>query len=356
MSCLEVSEVVNVFSEYCYDIYNSEEFFRHESVLGQFMVVDSGCPRGLMGFGEYERLKIKYETETIKLNRTEKFRFGPSKSYSAESKVRVPMKIRNSEFFMDFFLVDAKIPILVGNDFLKPMGGNINIGEKRLEIKKIHEFIEMVETKGGHFVIPLSNTAFRKPTREEIDAAKEYHENLVGEEADAIMIILMVQSEDEESLKLFHDQVGHSVFVALALTNDENDQVDKVHRYFGHRSGRRIWDLFSKAKRMKGKRQQVLEVIANCKICSKHRKAPPKPKVGLPATNDFNEIVGIDLKVLDKTKGEYILWMVDLFSKLIKGKYIRNKKPETIIQAIVEMALDRVTQPGVSGLIMEVSF
>ena len=40
--------------------------------------------------------------------------------------------------------------------------------------------------------------------------------------------------------------------------------------------------------------------------------------------------------MLDKTKGEYILWMVDLFSKLIKGKYIRNKKPETIIQAIVD--------------------
>ena len=83
------------------------------------------------------------------------------------------------------------------------------------------------------------------------------------------MIILMVQSEDEESLKLFHDQVGHSVFVALALTNDENHQVDKVHRYFGHRSARRIWDLFSKAKRLKGKRQQVLEIIANCKFCSR---------------------------------------------------------------------------------------
>ena len=92
---------------------------------------------------------------------------------------------------------------------------------------------------------PTSKTAYGKPTREEIDAANVYHENLVREEADAIMIILMVQSEDEESLKLFHDQVGHSVFVALALTNDENDHVDKVHRYFGHRSERRIWDLFS---------------------------------------------------------------------------------------------------------------
>ena len=92
---------------------------------------------------------------------------------------------------------------------------------------------------------PTSKTLYGRPTREEIDAANVYHENLVKEEADAIMIILMVQSEDEESLKLFHDQGGHSLFVALALTNDENDHVDKVHRYFGHRSERRIWDLFS---------------------------------------------------------------------------------------------------------------
>ena len=146
----------------------------------------------------------------------------------------------------------------------------------------------------------------------------------------------MVESEDEEALQLFHDEVGHSAFLSLALDKSEKEQVDKVHRYFGHRSGRRIWDLFSKAKRMKGKRQQVLEVIAKCKVCSHHRKAPPRPKVGLPSANDFNEVIGIDLKVLDTAKGEYILWMVDLFSKLIKGKYIQNKKPATIIQAIID--------------------
>ena len=66
------------------------------------------------------------------------------------------------------------------------------------------------------------------------------------------------------------------------------------------------------------------------------KKAPPRPKVGLPVANDFNEVVGMDLKVLDKNKGEYILWMVDLFSKLIKGKFIRDKKPSTVIQGIIE--------------------
>ena len=95
-----------------------------------------------------------------------------------------------------------------------------------------------------------------------------------------LMIIFMVESEDEEALELFHDEVGHSVFLSLALSLNKKDQVDKVHRYFGHRSGRRIWELFSKAKRMMGKRKQVLEMIEKCKVCSQHNKAPPRPKVG----------------------------------------------------------------------------
>ena len=178
------------------------------------------------------------------------------------------MMIGDSEFYMDFFAVDANIPILVGNDFLIPMGGNIKIGKKQLEIDKIGETLEMIETPGGHFVVPLKHTAVPKHAWN-----KEYHENLLGDEADAIMIVLMVESEDEEALQVFHDEVGHSTFVALALSEDEKKQVDKVHKYFGHRSGRRIWDLFSKAKRLKGKRQQVLEVISKCKVCSEHKKA-----------------------------------------------------------------------------------
>ena len=66
------------------------------------------------------------------------------------------------------------------------------------------------------------------------------------------------------------------------------------------------------------------------------KKSPPRPKVGLPVSNDFNDVVGLDLKVLDINKGEYILWIVDLFSKMIKGKFIRDKKPATVIQAIIE--------------------
>ena len=110
------------------------------------------------------------------------------------------------------------------------------------------------------------------------------------------------------------------------LDDDEEAKLVKAHKYFGHRSGRRIWEMFAKAGQLQGKKKAALEIIDKCKICSKFKKSPPRPKVGLPVANDFNEVVGMDLKVLDKAKGHYVLWMVDLFSKLIKGVFINNTK------------------------------
>ena len=57
--------------------------------------------------------------------------------------------------------------------------------------------------------------------------------------------------------------------------------------------------------------------------------------MGLPVANDFNEVLGPDLKVIDNNKGHYILCIVDLFSKLTKGRFIKDKKPSTIIDAIM---------------------
>ena len=54
----------------------------------------------------------------------------------------------------------------------------------------------------------------------------------------------------------------------------------------------------------------------------------------MPAANTFNEVVGLDLKVLGN--GKYILWIVDMFSKVLKGHYIESKTPETIVNAIIK--------------------
>ena len=87
------------------------------------------------------------------------------------------------------------------------------------------------------------------------------------------MSVLFSQLNDIEELKKLHDEVGHQVFVEIGLKQDEEAKVMKVHRYFGHRSGRRIWELFAKAGKLPGKKKLVLDLIDNCETCSKLKKA-----------------------------------------------------------------------------------
>ena len=315
--------------------------FKHKSRHhGQFMIVDCGCPRSLMGSKEYNKMKDKYSTEKIDA-KDQKFRFGPSKVFKSEFKVRFTMKVGSSNIQADFFVVDGDIPILLGNDVMEPLGGRIHMDKKKLILKQVKEEIPLLKSPGGHFIIPLESVAKKNQ-----NLAIVHDNDVEGPEAEATMLILLAET-DIDAMEELHNEVGHAISVYLALTEDEDSQVKKVHRYFGHRSARRVWEMFAKADKLRGKRKAVLQILDKCKICSEMKKSPPRPKVGLPVANEFNEVVGLDLKIFDKKKGIYILWIVDLFSKLIKGKLIKDKKPSTIIEGIISIwIIDDGAGPG----------
>ena len=124
---------------------------------------------------------------------------------------------------------------------------------------------------------------------------------------------------------------------AKKLTEEEVKEILKLHRYFAHRCGNKLWEnLLQPAGRFKGKKRLILEFLEKCDVCRKFKKTPPRPKVGLPKAKDVNDIVSIDLKIMKKAgKREVaILYMHDEFSKLIKGQVVDNKTPDTIIKAI----------------------
>ena len=210
------------------------------------------------------------------------------------------MRLGEISFSAEFFVLKGDIPILLGNDVMKHLEGKIDLNGKKLEFKKVKREIPLIETPGGHYVIPMKHLAISESLEANPSSDSMYKDNLRGDEADAVMVVLFAETETKEDLEKVHDEIGHTTFVELALTGDEKTQIDKVHRYFGHRSGRRIWELFAKADKLKGKRSEVLEIIEKCKICSQMKKRPPRPKVGLPVANNFNEVVGMDLKVLSK--------------------------------------------------------
>ena len=77
----------------------------------------------------------------------------------------------------------------------------------------------------------------------------------------------------------------------------------------------------------------INRVVNDCKVCQKFEKSIARPRVTLPKSTSFNEIVTLDLKEFGS---KYVLWMVDSFTRFIQGKLISNKKAETIIDALTD--------------------
>ena len=74
-------------------------------------------------------------------------------------------------------------------------------------------------------------------------------------------------------------------------------------------------------------------VVNDCRVCQRFKKSVARPKVTLPKTRSFNEVVTLDLKEFGT---KYVLWMIESFTRFIKGKLIANKKADTIIQALTD--------------------
>ena len=121
------------------------------------------------------------------------------------------------------------------------------------------------------------------------------------------------------------------------LTEEEQKEVLKLHKYFAHRNARKLWEnLLQPSGRLKGKKKLIMDFLDKCEVCRRYRRTPSRPKVGLPKAADINEVVSIDLKILKKSgkKEVAILYLHDEFSKLIRGQVVNDKKADTIIKAI----------------------
>ena len=68
------------------------------------------------------------------------------------------------------------------------------------------------------------------------------------------------------------------------------------------------------------------------------RTRSAKPHCTLPKAMDFNDIISVDLKELQpeyrKNDFKYIVYIIDEFSKFMKGILIKDKEAETVVMAV----------------------
>ena len=403
------------------------------------MIVDIGCPNSVISRKDADNFiknLSKFQQENLaSIQVDEKFKFGPSGPFQCVEKLQFPIKSGSKQFITEVAIVEVNIPMLLGNNFLKPLQAEIKLfasGDGILKLKDLE--IKMKETIGGHYTVKVkdlgkmcerfgdSSTFCAAPGSDEI-ASKQMksilkdskegknteHENSTEniltelntlfngskssrEEKLITTIIQLTQVQGRKSgIECSESKIGFSselkkhmdsnhggstkqillshhdvrgiddfddvsnddqieldpvIWEMLLADNDERElsegeekEILKLHRYFAHRNGRKLWEnLLQPSGRFKGKKKLVLEFLENCEVCRKHKKTPPRPKVGLPKAKDVNDVVSIDLKIMKKDgkrKREVaILYLHDEFSKLIKGQVVNDKNKDTIIKGI----------------------
>ena len=72
-------------------------------------------------------------------------------------------------------------------------------------------------------------------------------------------------------------------------------------------------------------------MIKRCKVCQKHQPNKRKPELSILKAKGFNDVVMLDLKIKIDGKN-YILWMIDSFTRYTKGVVMKSKHALEIIK------------------------
>ena len=223
------------------------------------------------------------------------FKFGPSLSQEAKEKVIIPTKIGSKETNLEVYVIKSTLPLLISSSELIKWGAVQDYTNSTLIIDD--EVIKLNKMDSGHYGIDLGRT--------------------------------------EEVMKCYT--------VDEVFDQDKNYQrkeIKKVHKVMGHPTADKLIDIYRNRGKLNKKLTEIIrQCYDNCKICKKHTKKQPRPKVGLPKASEANEVVSLDLKnvssLIKKPEDKrYIIYMTDEFSKFIKGAVIPNKEGETIVKAI----------------------
>jgi hypothetical protein len=110
-------------------------------------------------------------------------------------------------------------------------------------------------------------------------------------------------------------------------------QLTKLHKYFGHASAESLWRVIKNSSNKEDfKLAEIKEVYDECGVCHHSKRKMFRKKTSLPRSSAFNQVVTMDLKC--NSDGTYILWLVDDATRMIRGQVVKDKLPDTIIDAL----------------------
>lgn len=261
-----------------------------EEALGHALI-DSGCCKTVCGkiwLNSYldsipraERLKIELTTAPCK------FRFGDGETYDSMKIYNIPVNIGGIPAAIQTHVIDCDIPLLLSRESLKKAHAEIDFASDTIYM--FGKKLPIKTSKTGHLLLPL--TKF----------------------------------------------ISEDCFLTSPIDINNPDlykkQITKLHKQFAHPRPEKLKILIRNSGiSNKDVDKAVDETSENCDTCKKFKKPPPRPIVAMPLSTEFNETVAMDIKFI---MGHPVLHLIDHVTRYSAACRLNNKKPESVIQAIL---------------------
>ncbi len=219
-----------------------------------------------------------------------KFLFGNQGKLDAKAKYIIPTMIGGEYNKLEIDIIASDIPLLLSKNAMKMLGIALDMKNDKGTING--KPLILHTTSAGHYVVDLLNNK---------------------EEMNEVCIAELESNNDKEQIK--------------ALL--------KIHKQFGHRPKKQFVTILKEAGQWHEKFSAIIDdIMDSCEGCIMRKRTPDRPAVAPPLSNDFNQVLCLDLKVWDKNKGIYILYMIDHFTRYQMAAVVKSKEPEEIVKAI----------------------
>ena len=188
---------------------------------------------------------------------------------------------------------------MIGNTTLETAKVILDLGEKRATI--LGEQIDLHRAESGHFMVDVKHP---EETSMRFLRVNEHLVLLAGGKKSCSQL-------DEKSLR-------------------------RIHHYLEHAEPEKLKKLIDKsAGLLTPTVESILKEIAEDCSCRTIENRRPKPAVALPKADKHNQVVSLDLKEWKGGDIRYILYLIDVFSRITVGCFIKDKNPDTIVEAIL---------------------
>ena len=220
-----------------------------------------------------------------------RFRLGDGEIFTSSEIVTLPIQIGSQHVKLRTNVVECDVPLLLSRESLKR--DNAEIDFRTDSVSLLGEKVEVKVSKSGHLCVSL------EPRR------------------------------GAHNVK----QVLFSSPLNVADTLGNEKKILKLHKQFAHPSAERLKQLIRNSGVTDTHLNEIVDNVSqSCDVCKRFQKSPPRPAVGFPLATEFNEIVAMDIKFIN---GVPVLHLIDHATRYSAGCRVRNKRPETIVQAIL---------------------